>query len=170
MNLFTTSSRIIRGTPLQIEALCALMITLLLVGCPTEETDVELGSADVELGSADNPWLVNTAAELRSIAIGFTSSAAANGGTPTTAVTRTVGQSLEEHYLQTTNITLCDDATNTTNCTAFVPIGSDYTASTTTDTPFIGSYDGGGNDISGLRVDSGLPMLPRYGHGGCSAL
>ena len=39
MNLFTTSSRIIRGTPLQIGALCALMITLLLVGCPTEETD-----------------------------------------------------------------------------------------------------------------------------------
>ena len=31
---------------------------------------------------------------------------------------------------------------------------------TTTDTPFRGSYDGGGNDISGLRVDSGATGAP----------
>ena len=116
---------------------------------------------------------MGSAAELRSIAdpendgTGFASTAAANGGTAATAVTLTAADSLVAHYVQLADITLCDDATNTTDCDPFAPIGNDYTdASSNTDTPFSGSYDGGGNEIIGLRVDSevtGAPEIDAWG-------
>ena len=84
-------------------------------------------------------------------------------------VTRTLVQSRAEHYLQTGDITLCADATATT-CTAFVPIGSDYTDNATTDTPFRGSYDGGATILAGYGSTVGSPVLPRYWYGGCSVL
>ena len=118
-------------TDLSIDSIYAFELEIIFSPSAEGSTDRRVKAlvitfVDLPAGSAANPWVVGSAAELRSIVTGFTSSTAANGAT---AVTRTPAQSLMEHYFQIADNTLCDDATNTTDCTAFVPIGNDYTDS-----------------------------------------
>ena len=166
---FNPDNRTIGGIPTTAAAETTLTYAVRDTDGDTEELALTITIIATADGSAANPYMVSDAEELRSIALGFRSADPANGafdyGTGDTAQTTEFGlslaQSLAAHYRQTADITLCAAPTDTANCTAFVPIGNDYpNTSGTPDTPFGGSYDGDGNAISGLRVDSGAGEAP----------
>ena len=107
---------------------------------------VDVEESPLQDGTAANPYLVDTLAELQSIATGFQNE----------AVTLTAGESLAAgvHYRQTADI----DASSSAN---FQPIGNCGPDNACTgnsnqaddNVPFAGSYDGGGYLISGLFID-----------------
>ena len=120
---------------------------------------VPITFADLPAGSADNPWTVASADELGSIATGFRSSSTVNGGSEADPLTLSATDSRAAYYIQTRDITLCADTTDT-ECRPFVPIGNEYVDTSNTAEPFTGGYDGGGNAIIGLRIDNGADDAP----------
>ena len=120
-------------------------------------TDVD--EAPLQDGTAANPYLVDTLAELQSIATGFQNE----------AVTLSVEEAWAAgvHYRQTADIdasptaTWNDAGTDTSVYEGFLPMGNcgpdDACSGSGTEAddnvPFGGSYDGGGYLIAGLSID-----------------
>ena len=153
---------------------------------PPAHFSVRIAVVDVEEpplqdGTAANPYLVDTLAELQSIATGFQNEAV------TTALS--LEDTLAAHYRQTADIdasptaTWNDAGTDTSVYEGFQPIGdcgtdticasdgddSDATGDESADNvPFEGSFDGGGHLIAGLSIDrstSGVGLFRATGSG-----
>ena len=126
----------------------------------------------IQEGTQANPYCIDTLAELQSIETGFT-----NGYTTGNSLTRTRAQSLGYHYRLVANIdawptnsassrpgsiTYVDGNTaapaaydSSSYANGFDPIGDCGTNDScrdTSDTPFSGSFEGGGYTIHGLRI------------------
>ena len=124
------------------------------------------------LGTSGNPYTIHDLAELQSIATGFTSSHADNGGDTVELVVGSA-DSLAAHYALANDIDAWptnnaatggdagDDAIalnrpsgsaydGTTYSAGFVPIAAGST-------PFTGTFDGRGFSIDGLGINSATP-------------
>ena len=133
----------------------------------TQRITKVLRTSTLDPGTIDNPHTIHDLAELQSIATGFTSSHADNGGA-TVALAVGLADSLASHYALANDI----DAWPTNNAqtggdagddaiAGNRPSGSDYDMITypagfvpiANSTPFTGTLDGRGFGIDGLGID-----------------